>query len=221
MIGWELLIWQGKLSAQVLPSRSEPLHPGDASRCTEFIVWQTVAPCRTIKLISFCGFIFLSVLVNLDDNIIQHYSNEDTFILAIESTADSLRVTLSEIWQMFSSTVTPSGAPRSNTVQTHERCQRPRRRHQPLPQGHLTVSVESAALYETLAKSPHKLNTPQLLQQTVVGVFALEQGMIKSDPHPHTGNILSCLLTYYITSSKELPSDCSLFFILWKCSNRY
>ncbi|XP_044063087.1 grainyhead-like protein 2 homolog isoform X2 [Siniperca chuatsi] len=37
------------------------------------------------------------VLVNMDDNIIQHYSNEDTFILAIESSADSLHVTLSEI----------------------------------------------------------------------------------------------------------------------------
>uniref|UniRef100_A0A3B4BIV6 Grh/CP2 DB domain-containing protein n=1 Tax=Periophthalmus magnuspinnatus TaxID=409849 RepID=A0A3B4BIV6_9GOBI len=31
------------------------------------------------------------VLVNMDDNIIQHYSNEDTFILAIEASADSLR----------------------------------------------------------------------------------------------------------------------------------
>ncbi|XP_040020612.2 grainyhead-like protein 2 homolog isoform X2 [Gasterosteus aculeatus] len=37
------------------------------------------------------------VLVNMDDNIIQHYSNEDTFILAIEGSAESLRVTLSEI----------------------------------------------------------------------------------------------------------------------------
>ncbi|KAM4633143.1 grainyhead-like protein 2 homolog isoform 2-T2 [Polymixia lowei] len=37
------------------------------------------------------------ILVNMDDNIIEHYSNEDTFILAIESSADSLRVTLSEI----------------------------------------------------------------------------------------------------------------------------
>ncbi|TNN35678.1 Grainyhead-like protein 2 [Liparis tanakae] len=37
------------------------------------------------------------VLVNMDDNIIQHYSNEDTFILAIESSAESWRVTLSEI----------------------------------------------------------------------------------------------------------------------------
>lgn len=37
----------------------------------------------------------------MDDNIIQQYSNEDTFILAIESVADSLRVTLSEIWGVF------------------------------------------------------------------------------------------------------------------------
>ncbi|XP_045899907.1 grainyhead-like protein 2 homolog isoform X1 [Micropterus dolomieu] len=37
------------------------------------------------------------VLVNMDDNIIQHYCNEDTFILGIESSAGSLRVTLSEI----------------------------------------------------------------------------------------------------------------------------
>lgn len=37
------------------------------------------------------------VLVNMDDNIVQHYSNEDTFILAIETSSDSLRVTLSEI----------------------------------------------------------------------------------------------------------------------------
>ncbi|XP_029308443.1 grainyhead-like transcription factor 2a isoform X2 [Cottoperca gobio] len=37
------------------------------------------------------------VLVNMDDNMIQHYSNEDTFILSIESSAESLRVTLSEI----------------------------------------------------------------------------------------------------------------------------
>ncbi|XP_018521208.1 grainyhead-like protein 2 homolog isoform X2 [Lates calcarifer] len=37
------------------------------------------------------------VLVNMDDNIIQNYSNEDTFILAIESSAESLHLTLSEI----------------------------------------------------------------------------------------------------------------------------
>ncbi|XP_063735915.1 grainyhead-like protein 2 homolog isoform X5 [Eleginops maclovinus] len=37
------------------------------------------------------------ILVNMDDNMIQHYSNEDTFILAVESSAESLRVTLSEI----------------------------------------------------------------------------------------------------------------------------
>ncbi|XP_049440537.1 grainyhead-like protein 2 homolog [Epinephelus fuscoguttatus] len=37
------------------------------------------------------------VLVNMDDTIVQHYSNEDTFILAIESSADSFCITLSEI----------------------------------------------------------------------------------------------------------------------------
>ncbi|XP_037533248.1 grainyhead-like protein 2 homolog [Nematolebias whitei] len=37
------------------------------------------------------------VLVNMDDNMVQHYSNEDTFILSLESSAESLRVTLSEI----------------------------------------------------------------------------------------------------------------------------
>uniref|UniRef100_A0AAY4DG48 Grh/CP2 DB domain-containing protein n=1 Tax=Denticeps clupeoides TaxID=299321 RepID=A0AAY4DG48_9TELE len=37
------------------------------------------------------------ILVNMDDNIIEHYSNEDTFILAIETQADSFRVTLTEI----------------------------------------------------------------------------------------------------------------------------
>ncbi|KAJ8013418.1 hypothetical protein DPEC_G00053060 [Dallia pectoralis] len=37
------------------------------------------------------------ILVNMDDNIIKHYSNEDTFTLAIERSADCFRVTLAEI----------------------------------------------------------------------------------------------------------------------------
>ncbi|KAG7470084.1 hypothetical protein MATL_G00135650 [Megalops atlanticus] len=37
------------------------------------------------------------ILVNMDDNIIEHYSNEDTFILGIENMADAYRVTLTEI----------------------------------------------------------------------------------------------------------------------------
>ncbi|XP_060905698.1 grainyhead-like protein 2 homolog isoform X2 [Labrus mixtus] len=37
------------------------------------------------------------VLVNMDDNIIQNYSNEDTFTLTVESSTDSLHITLSEI----------------------------------------------------------------------------------------------------------------------------
>lgn len=53
---------------------------------------------KSQRLMSLNMFVFLRVLVNMDDNIIQHYSNEDTFILAMESSADCLRVTLSEIW---------------------------------------------------------------------------------------------------------------------------
>nr|XP_040043976.1 grainyhead-like transcription factor 2b [Gasterosteus aculeatus aculeatus] len=37
------------------------------------------------------------ILVNMDDNIIEHYSNEDTFILSIDSYADAYKVTLMEI----------------------------------------------------------------------------------------------------------------------------
>ncbi|KAJ8412660.1 hypothetical protein AAFF_G00116110 [Aldrovandia affinis] len=37
------------------------------------------------------------ILVNMDDNIIEHYSNEDTFILGMENLGDTYRVTLTEI----------------------------------------------------------------------------------------------------------------------------
>ncbi|XP_068590462.1 grainyhead-like protein 2 homolog [Cebidichthys violaceus] len=37
------------------------------------------------------------ILVNMDDNIIEHYSNEDTFVLNIESYADAYKITLMEI----------------------------------------------------------------------------------------------------------------------------
>ncbi|XP_036411365.1 grainyhead-like protein 2 homolog isoform X1 [Megalops cyprinoides] len=37
------------------------------------------------------------ILVNMDDNIIEHYSNEDTFILGIESFGDAYKITLTEI----------------------------------------------------------------------------------------------------------------------------
>ncbi|KAM8841262.1 grainyhead-like transcription factor 2b isoform 1-T1 [Spinachia spinachia] len=37
------------------------------------------------------------ILVNMDDNIIEHYSNEDTFVLSIDSYADAYKVTLMEI----------------------------------------------------------------------------------------------------------------------------
>lgn len=38
-----------------------------------------------------------SILVNMDDNIIEHYSNEDTFILNMESMVEGFKVTLMEI----------------------------------------------------------------------------------------------------------------------------
>lgn len=53
--------------------------------------------CHPVEILSNVLLVFLRVLVNMDDNIIQHYSNEDTFILAIEGSADFVRVTLSEI----------------------------------------------------------------------------------------------------------------------------
>nr|XP_033789001.1 grainyhead-like protein 2 homolog isoform X2 [Geotrypetes seraphini] len=37
------------------------------------------------------------ILVNMDDNIIEHYSNEDTFILNVESVAEGVKITLTEI----------------------------------------------------------------------------------------------------------------------------
>lgn len=67
--------------------------------------------------------VFLRVLVNMDDNIIQHYSNEDTFILAIESSAESLRVTLSEIWVLaVSATALHSSGQRRSLLGRHVVC---------------------------------------------------------------------------------------------------
>ncbi|XP_029447681.1 grainyhead-like protein 2 homolog isoform X2 [Rhinatrema bivittatum] len=37
------------------------------------------------------------ILVNMDDNIIEHYSNEDTFILNVESMMEGFKITLTEI----------------------------------------------------------------------------------------------------------------------------
>ncbi|XP_066190386.1 grainyhead-like protein 2 homolog isoform X1 [Sylvia atricapilla] len=37
------------------------------------------------------------ILVNMDDNIIEHYSNEDTFILNMESMVEGFKITLTEI----------------------------------------------------------------------------------------------------------------------------
>lgn len=37
------------------------------------------------------------ILVNMDDNIVKHYSNEDTFQLQIEEAGGSYKLTLTEI----------------------------------------------------------------------------------------------------------------------------
>lgn len=37
------------------------------------------------------------ILVNMDDNIVKHYSNEDTFQLQIEEVGGSYKLTLTEI----------------------------------------------------------------------------------------------------------------------------
>uniref|UniRef100_A0A3Q1JUB9 Grh/CP2 DB domain-containing protein n=1 Tax=Anabas testudineus TaxID=64144 RepID=A0A3Q1JUB9_ANATE len=39
----------------------------------------------------------MKILVNMDNNIVEHYSNEDTFILNIESYAEAYKITLTEI----------------------------------------------------------------------------------------------------------------------------
>lgn len=50
-----------------------------------------------------CSSVFISystlgsILVNMDDNIIEHYSNEDTFILNMESMVEGFKITLMEI----------------------------------------------------------------------------------------------------------------------------
>lgn len=38
------------------------------------------------------------ILVNMDDNIIKHYSNEDTFQITVEELGGVYKLTLTEIW---------------------------------------------------------------------------------------------------------------------------
>ncbi|KAJ8353747.1 hypothetical protein SKAU_G00213140 [Synaphobranchus kaupii] len=49
---------------------------------------------KTTKIYKKCK---KGIMVNMDNNIIEHYSNEDTFILGIDNLADMYRVTLTEI----------------------------------------------------------------------------------------------------------------------------
>lgn len=41
---------------------------------------------------------FDSILVHMDDNIIKHYSNEDTFQISMEELGGLYKLTLTEIW---------------------------------------------------------------------------------------------------------------------------
>lgn len=41
---------------------------------------------------------FNSILVHMDDNIIKHYSNEDTFQISMEEIGGMYKLTLTEIW---------------------------------------------------------------------------------------------------------------------------
>lgn len=40
-------------------------------------------------------------MVNMDDNIIKHYSNEDTFQIQMEEMGGMIKLTLTEIWELF------------------------------------------------------------------------------------------------------------------------
>lgn len=66
--------------------------------------WQREPPAWNLLSTLFMAFLFLtfypppgSILVNMDDNIIEHYSNEDTFILNMESMVEGFKITLMEI----------------------------------------------------------------------------------------------------------------------------
>ncbi|KAB0353956.1 hypothetical protein FD755_023349 [Muntiacus reevesi] len=42
-------------------------------------------------------WLLIAILVNMDDNIVKHYSNEDTFQLQMEESGGSFKLTLTEI----------------------------------------------------------------------------------------------------------------------------
>lgn len=57
--------------------------------------WLSLSLFWCVKILTF-AFV-TSILVNMDDNIIEHYSNEDTFILHMESVVEGFKITLTEI----------------------------------------------------------------------------------------------------------------------------
>lgn len=63
--------------------------------CVWWRAWLSLLLFWYVKILIF-AFV-TSILVNMDDNIIEHYSNEDTFILHMESMLEGFKITLTEI----------------------------------------------------------------------------------------------------------------------------
>lgn len=61
----------------------------------QWSAWLSLLLFWYVKILIF-AFV-TSILVNMDDNIIEHYSNEDTFILHMESVVEGFKITLTEI----------------------------------------------------------------------------------------------------------------------------
>lgn len=61
----------------------------------QWSAWLSLSVSWYVKILIF-AFV-TSILVNMDDNIIEHYSNEDTFILHMESMVEGFKITLTEI----------------------------------------------------------------------------------------------------------------------------
>lgn len=61
----------------------------------QWSAWLSLSLFWYVKILIF-AFV-TSILVNMDDNIIEHYSNEDTFILHMESVVEGFKITLTEI----------------------------------------------------------------------------------------------------------------------------
>lgn len=63
-----------------------------------FSTW--IGDTRSIFMVSFLSFVSTRILVNMDDNIIEHYTNQSAFLIEIsEPVIGQFQVTLSEVWE--------------------------------------------------------------------------------------------------------------------------